>query len=220
MKQLAGSLSLAGGGRTKEAVAADLLKAFGKDVLEKAGDKGVNGKSEAAGLVSAGTDVAKGDAPMLEGLDAVIGDRDAMDVAREVLGGVLPIASFLEVDVPGFAEDCRIDLAQKTCPMEGVADFGTENRGEGVSRHEEAAVSGLAPSAALVRQPAGGGEQVDVGMVGEVARPGVEHRQDTELGADPLWIVGEVLEGGCGFAQEQVVDGALVGACQRAELGG
>src|SRR4029077_18352448 len=163
-----------------EAVAADLLKAFGKDVLKKAGDKGVNGKSEATGLVSAGTDVAKRDSAVIEGLDAVIGDRDAMDVAREVLGGVLAIASFLKVDIPGFAEDSRIDLVQETLLIEGVADFGTENRGEGVSRDEEAAMGGLAPGAAWVRQPAGGGEQVDVGMVGEVARPGVEHRQDAE----------------------------------------
>lgn len=80
-------------------------------------------------------------------------------------------------------------------------------------------MSGLAPDVTLVGQPAGGGEEVDVGVVGKIARPGMEHRQDAELGADPLGIVSKELEGRCGFAQEQVVNGSLVGAGKGAQLG-
>lgn len=78
----------------------------------------------------------------------------------------------------------------------------------------------LSPGLALVGQPAGGGEEMNVGVVGEIARPGVELGQDAELGTDPLGIVGEVLKGGCSLAQEQVVDGGLVRACEGAQLGG
>ena len=111
-------------------------------------------------------------------------------------------------------------MIQELLSVQSIADLGAEDGGEGVARDEEAGMGGLAPSLALVGQPAGGDEEVNVRMVGEITGPGVEHREDAEGSADPLWIVGEVLEGGCGFAQEQVVDGALVGACERAELGG
>ena len=44
---------MAGGSRAEESVAADLLKALGKDVLEKACDEGVDGKGKMLGLVCA-----------------------------------------------------------------------------------------------------------------------------------------------------------------------
>ena len=110
LKQLTGALTLAGGGRAEESVATDFLKAFGEDVLEKARDEGVDGKSEMSGLVCARADIAEGDVAVLKGFDAVVGEGDPMDIAGEVLCGVLAVASVLEVDVPGFAEDRRIDL--------------------------------------------------------------------------------------------------------------
>jgi hypothetical protein len=215
LQQVASALTLTGGGGTEEPIAADLLKALGEDMLEKTCDEGLDGESEAPGLVCARADVAEGDTAVIEGFDAVVGEGDAMDIAGEVLGGVLAVAS-----VPRFAEDCRLELTQEILAVEGVADLGAEDLGEGVTRDEEAGMGRLAPGFALIGQPAGGGEEMDVGVVGEITRPGVEHRQDAEFGADPLGIVGEELEGGCGLTQEQVVDGALVRACERAELGG
>jgi hypothetical protein len=115
---LAGAFSQPCGGRAEEPVAADFLKAFGQGVLEKACDEGVDGKGQSPGLVSAGGGVAEGDAAMIEGFDAIVGDRDAMGIAGKVLGGVLAVAGVLEVDVPGLAEDRRIDLIEQTRPVE------------------------------------------------------------------------------------------------------
>src|ERR1044071_1865516 len=143
-----------------------------------------------------------------------------MDVAGKILGRVLAVAGVLEMDVPRFVEDRRIDLTQEILMVEGVADFGAENCGEGVTRNEEAGMGGLAPGLVLVRHSAGGGEEMDVGVVGEIARPGMKHRQDAELGTDPLRIVGEMLKSRCGLAQEQVVDDGLVSACEGPQLGG
>lgn len=128
-KQLAGTLALACGGGAEESVAADLLEAFGEDVLEKARDEGMDGKGETSSLVCARAGIAEGDAAVLEGFDAVVGEGDAMDIAGEVLGGVLAVASVLEVDVPGCAEDRRIDLSQEILTVEGVADLGAEDFG-------------------------------------------------------------------------------------------
>ena len=83
-KQMAGALALFGRSRAEESVAADLLKAFGQDVLEKARDEGVDGKGETSGLVCARAGIAEGDAAVLEGFDAVVGEGDAMDIAGEV----------------------------------------------------------------------------------------------------------------------------------------
>ena len=124
---MAGAFAEAGGGRAEEPVAADFLKAFGEGVLEKACDEGVGGKGEPPGFVSAGGDVAEGNAAVLKGFDAVIGDRDAMSIAGEVLGSVLAAAGVLEVDVPGFAEDRQIHLIEETRAVEGVADLGAED---------------------------------------------------------------------------------------------
>ncbi|MFY9824555.1 MAG: hypothetical protein WAM82_24475 [Thermoanaerobaculia bacterium] len=95
-KQLAGTFSQAGGGWAEKPVAADLLKAFGEDVLEKTCDEGLDGKGEVSRLLSAGTDIAESDATVVEGFDAVVGEGDAMSIAGEVLGSVLAVASVLE----------------------------------------------------------------------------------------------------------------------------
>jgi hypothetical protein len=168
-QQLAGAFSKPGGGRPEEPVTADLLKAFGEGMLEKACDETVDGKGQPPGLVSARGGVAEGDAAVLEGFDAIVGDRDAMGIAGKVLGGVLAVAGVLEMDVPGFAEDRRIDLIEEAGAVEGVADLGAEDLGQGVARDEESGMSWLAPSLSVLGQATGGDEEVDVGVIGEIA---------------------------------------------------
>jgi hypothetical protein len=120
-EQLAGALATAGGGGAEEAVGADLREAHGQDVLAEAGEEGVNRQDEATGLTGARADVAEGDSFAVEGLEAVVGQGDAMDVARQVLGGVVAVAGMLEVDGPGLAEDPRIEPGEQVHALEAVA---------------------------------------------------------------------------------------------------
>lgn len=212
MKQMACAFSRFRGGGSEEAVGADFLKALGEDMLEKTRDEGVNRQGESSGLMGARIDVAEGDVVVFEGFDAFVGQSDPMDVAGEILGGVLAVAGALRVDVPGLAEDRGIDLIEQPRLVEGVADFGAKDGGEGVSRDEKVAMGRLAPGFPVFGQAAPGDEEMDVGVVGEVARPGMKHGKNAEGGADPLRVVCELLESGCGFAQEQVIDRVLVGA--------
>src|SRR5688500_669681 len=76
---------------------------------------------------------------------------------------------------------------------------------------------GLEPRGTVARKPAGGHEEVRVRMVVERARPGVEHRQNADLAADPGAIRRERLDGGCGFMEEGGGDGGLVRAGERAQ---
>ena len=97
---MAGALEALAGGGAKEAVVADLGESAGKDVLEEAGDEVLDRERHAAGLVGSGVGVAESDPAVLEAFDAVVGEGDAVDVAREVEGGALAVADLLDVDNP------------------------------------------------------------------------------------------------------------------------
>jgi hypothetical protein len=168
LEQLACAFSRFRGGGAKEPVGTDFLEALGEDMLEKPRDEAVDGQGEALGLLGAGIDVAESDAVVFEGFDAIVGQSDPMDVAGEILGGVLTVAGELRMDVPTLAEDSRIDLIEQARLVEGVADLGAKNGGEGVSGDEKAAMGRLAPGFAVFGQTARCDEQMDVGVVGEV----------------------------------------------------
>ena len=73
-------------------------------------------------------------------------------------------------------------------------------------------MSGRDPRRAVAREAAGGDEEMDVRMILERARPGVEDREDPDRAADPGAIVGEGLHGGRGLAEERGIDDPLMGA--------
>ena len=154
--------------------------------------------------------VAEGDATVFKAFEAVVGERDVVDVAREVARRMLPAADLLHVDRPGFLPHARIDHAAQARPDQGVAHLRAKDRGERVARQEEPRVRGLDPRRAVGREPPGGDEEVRMRMVLHGARPGVEDRHDAERAADPRAIVGERLDGRGSFAQERGVDELLV----------
>jgi hypothetical protein len=61
---------------------------------------------------------------------------------------------------------------------------------------------------------------MNVGMVGQAAGPGVEDGEDAEASADPLWIMSECLDAGCGFAEQDGIDDPLVAPSERPEFRG
>ena len=87
-----------------QAEIADLVEAFGQDMLEEAADELVAG--EPAGPPARGFAllVADGDGCVVETDDAGVGDGDAEDVAGEVVEhGLLALAPWRDVDDPGLA---------------------------------------------------------------------------------------------------------------------
>ena len=59
---------------------------------------------------------------------------------------------------------------------------------------------------------------MDVGMIAQVARPSLEHGQETDLGAEIFVVAGEVAQGAGAFPQQQRVKVLLVGADDLAQL--
>jgi hypothetical protein len=62
-------------------------------------------------------------------------------------------------------------------------------------------VGRLDPGGTVGGEAAGGDEEVDVGVVGEGAGPGVEHGKNRDAAADPLGIGREGLDGSGGLAK-------------------
>lgn len=218
-QEVACALPPVAAGGTEEAVSADLGETLGQDVLQESGEEVLGGERQPLRLLRAGRDVAEGDPFAIEPLEAVVGDRHAVDVAREVLGGVLTITGVLQVDDPGLSEEVGVDVVEELRFLERVAHLGAEDRCEGVAGDQEVRIRWHAPGAPVVLEAAGGDEQVDVRVVGEVAPPGVEDSEDAEGRTDPARIVGQGLEGVRGLADQQVVHHTLVRTSHGTERG-
>jgi hypothetical protein len=104
-------VTLAGG--AQQAVGADFGEPLGKHVLEESGDEASRGERQAPGACAPRIGVAEGDLVVLEALDAMVGESDAVDVAGEIEGGLVAGADLVDVDVPGFRADLTRDLLKE-----------------------------------------------------------------------------------------------------------
>jgi len=82
--------------------------------------------------------VAESNAAVLEALDAVVVERDAIDVAREIAQSMLAGADVLHVHDPPLVPHCRIDLLIQTGTGEGSAQLRAK---EAVRRRRSPGVS-------------------------------------------------------------------------------
>ena len=132
---MADALEVLAGGGAEEAVVADLGEAAWKDVLEETGDEVLNEERHAAGLVGSGVGVGEGDPAVLEAFDAVVGESDAVDVAREVEGRALAVADLLDVGDPGcvVVPEVGIGFLFEAGAYEGVSHLGAKDLGECIS---------------------------------------------------------------------------------------
>ena len=126
-EEFTGSLEIRPGSRAQEAVVADPGKAAGQDVLEEAGDEVVRRQRHAASVSGSGVGVAEGDAATGERFDALVGERDAVDVMREIERGVMSAADLLDVNGPRSVPDVGIDMLGEGCVGEGVAHLCPED---------------------------------------------------------------------------------------------
>lgn len=93
--------------------------------------------------------VAEGDLTVGEALDAIIAERYAIDVAREVDSRVLAATDLLDVHGPRPGPDDRIDIAVKSRVLQCRTKLGAEGLREHVAGHEEAGVRGFHPGVAV-----------------------------------------------------------------------
>ena len=200
-------------GRGEEAVVADLGESAWQGVLKEAGDEALHGQGAGASLVGAGVAVAEDDVVAVIGHDALVGDCDAMDVAREVGGDAGAVAGVLDVDDPGFGPGVGGHVIGEF--SEGTVHPRTEEPGQGEAGDEEARVGRPAPGIAV--ETASGDQDVDMGVVEHRPGPCVEHGDHAEASADVAVVLGEKLETDCCLVHEKVIDAPLVPASQGAQ---
>lgn len=105
-----GPFEISTSGGTQQPIVADLGEAPRQGVLEEPRDECVHRKRQAPRLVRARVNVAEGDAAVLEPLQSMIGERDVIDVARELSVGLRAPADLLHVHGPDPQPDGGIDV--------------------------------------------------------------------------------------------------------------
>src|SRR6202035_1984685 len=124
---------------------------------------------------------------------AVIADGDAEDVRGEILKGLGARADRFGVDHPVFAPDARLDLGEELGLFQRVAKLGAEDGGERFDRNQKV-FAGRAP-ATVSREAAAGDDVMDVGMIEELAGPGMQYANHAQTAAAEPGIKRQLLQG-------------------------
>ena len=106
-------------------------------------------------------------------------------------------------------EELRVLLLQR------LPEPGAEAQRQHGLREEVALAFGADPAQAVGGEAAAGHDAMDVGMITQVARPGLEHGQAADLGAEIFVVASDVPQGTDTLPQEQRVEFLLVGADHR-----
>lgn len=163
-------LSLA---RVEQSIVANLHKAFRQHVRQKAPDEGVDRQCGPFLRTGFALGVAKGDPLVRHVFTPVVRERDAKDVWSEILEGACPIPNWAAVDHPRLGPDAGVN---RTCPR-GLAQGRTKVRSKQLAkrfdRHQEIAIPDEPPFA-IWRQGKRRYQIVDVWVVAQVARPGLQ----------------------------------------------
>ena len=204
--------------RTQEAVGAHFGKATRQDVREEAIEKVLDGERYPTGLTGPRMSVFESDLIVTHALDPLIGERDPIDVAREIECGVLPGPNGLDVDRPPPLPHARIDGRAQAGARQRRTHLRAKHRRHRVPGHQESGMRWLDPGRSIGRQPAGRDEQMHMRMVFERARPRVQHGQDARRAADPLPIVRQHLHRRRRFAEQRGVHDSRMPPRDRAQL--
>ena len=202
-------------GSVEEAEVAHFHEAAWQDVLEKALDEMLHREHTGLELSIVGRAVLEGDlgslqaATMIDGNQASVADGNTEDVGGQVFEGSLSIADGLAMHDTCSLPDFGRDLCVESRSSQGALEGSAEQFGERFHGQEEVSARGQ-PGIAIASHAAAGDQIVDVGMVGQVAGPGMQYAQHPDLSAHKPWVSGQLLGGLGGSAEEQVVDQLLV----------
>ena len=111
----------------EETVGADLREPAREDVLEKAREERGHWEREMPRLVRARMRVAERRLAVRGGLQPLVGEGHAIDVAGEIARRVLPAPHLLDVHDPPLLPHPGIDRAREAGAGEGVSHLGAKD---------------------------------------------------------------------------------------------
>ena len=168
--------------RCKETIVAHLDEAFGQDMLQKPADEFFSRESAKPEMASVGGPVLKGDLPVFELDQTAVADGNAENIGGQIFQGGTPIADRLAVYHPILLPNRGRDEGEEVRILQGLPELAFVNLGKRLHRQQEVRL-GEQPGLTIRRQPTAWDEVVDVGMVSQIASPGVEDPHQTDLTA-------------------------------------
>src|ERR1700733_12101521 len=160
--------------------------------------------------------------------DTVVGNGDAMRVAGQIVEDMFgPAERSFGVDYPilteqrsqksvegfRFAEGLQASGKEQFPVLEGMLETVDELAAKYAAQHfyrQEEGIARMHPALVIGRETAGGDHAMDMRVMLEGLSPGVEHTQETDLGAEMLGIGGNLHQGRVAGAKQEIVDDLLV----------
>ena len=193
----------------EQAIIADLLKAFGQNVLQEAMNEGEWRQLSELPFAGGGVLAAEHDVLVVNGNDSAVGDGDAEEIAGKVEQGLVAGADGFAVYDPVFVPDQGRDQVEQAGPLQVVAELGSEDGGDQFNPDQEL-FSCRPPLAAVRAQTAGRDQVMDMGVIAAGPVPGVEDAGHGDLAADKARVAGQGFDGGGRGFEQEVVDDFLV----------
>ena len=175
----------------REAVVTDLGTAAREDMLQKPLEKLNAGERDSPDLLAPVVTVPKRHVVIGHLVQSTVGDRDAEDVAPEIVEHPLPATRRLRVHDPRHRPDLGRYLVEYPRAAKSGAHLRAEEDRQRLHRDEDGGVLRGDPCGAAGREATRRHEPMDVGMVAHRARPCVEDGETPETRADVARIGGQ-----------------------------
>src|SRR5829696_3559022 len=176
---------------------------------QKARDEGVWLKRTAFDAAALSFGITEDHVVVGQLLDPIVRERDAEDVRGQIFQRCLATADPTTIDHPGLCPSSRADFPIQRCLAQRRPELSPKQLRERFAMHEKGAPTDD-PSLLIWRKSEGRNQIMDVRMVAQVARPGLQHAQHTNLPTQEAWILSELLQSSGGGAKQQRVDRAWV----------
>lgn len=205
---------------TPQPIVPDLVEALGPHVLQEAADKLLGGEGHGVPTRGLRVLIATADLAIRNGEQAVVGQRDPVDIPAQVLQDLrCALHGRFAVDHPPFGPD-RLGQSQIGAFLtHEIAKQSAEELREGVDRHQVGR-TGRPPLGPVSGDPTSRYEAVHVWMVGQGAGPGVQDTEDPDPPAHIMGVRGKLDERMGRGAEQDVVKVLLMTTDELTELVG
>ena len=198
---------------SKETEVTDFDKAFGEDMLEEALDELLDRESAVFDLPGIGFAIFESDlrlfhATLVNETDqTAIANGNAIDIRSQILESGLPITNRQAMDNPIHLPNFVWDFLKERRFAQAMLKTGAEKFGERFDRQEEIRAR-WKPTRPV--QTSAWNEIVNMGMIRQVARPGVKDAHQANLPAHEARVLRQLLGGLGGGLKQNMIEQFLV----------
>jgi hypothetical protein len=188
-KQLPGLAEPVAQTGTEEAVVADLNEALRQNMLQETANELLGSEGANPGLTCARFSVAECDLPMVQLEDTLVTDGHSKDVGSQILQGSHPITDRLTVNDPILLPGFRGNQGKEFCLLQSITELGPKEDGQWLDVNQKIFPS-LMPTLVVIAQTPTRHQIVNMGMVVQIATPGMQYANQADLAADKTRVPG------------------------------